>query len=57
MSALGIKNALFSGISHGHLRTLICQHSIVLQRDFVLLRDFAYYYETLRFTLMGEPFS
>jgi len=31
--------------------------SLVLQRDFVLLRDFTYYYETLRFTLMGEPFS
>ena len=30
---------------------------LVLQRDFVLLRDFAYYNETLRFTLMGEPFS
>ena len=26
---------------------------LVLQRDFALLRDFGYYYEILRFTLMG----
>jgi len=26
---------------------------LVLQREFILLRDFGYYYEILRFTLMG----
>jgi SRSO17 transposase len=28
---------------------------LILQRDFILLRDFGYYYETLRFRLMDEP--
>ena len=47
-----------------HFRELLYKKSarmemelLILQRDFVLLRDFTYYYETLRFTLMGEPFS
>jgi len=30
---------------------------LILQRDFVLLRDFGYDSETLRFTLTGEPTS
>ena len=28
--------------------------SLVLQRDFILQRDFGYYNETLRFTLFGD---
>jgi len=28
--------------------------SLVVQRDFALLRDFDSYYEILRFTLVGE---
>jgi len=28
---------------------------LVLQRDFILQRDFGHYNEILRFTLIGEP--
>jgi len=45
----------FMEVHRAELATKPFAAFLVLQRDFVLLRDFDSYYEILRFTLIGEP--